>query len=136
MRSVQTVAVALAMATTLGGSGCASGDSTDSNAAASKATGTQSSAPRESPSVRTIAVRLADGKVEPPPRRVQVPLGSQVRIRITSDKADEVHVHGYDKEVEVKPGEPATVELTADVPGVFEVETHGSGAQLLSLQVS
>jgi hypothetical protein len=58
-----------------------------------------------------------------------------VTIRVTSDVADEVHVHGYDLMTDVDPGTPATVTFDATIPGVFEVELEKLGQQLLTLQV-
>ena len=68
------------------------------------------------------------------PRTVEVAIGSQVIIEVVADKDDELHVHGYDKEAAVKPGQPGRVAFTADVAGVFEVELH-SGVGLCSLRV-
>src|SRR6266540_869636 len=56
-------------------------------------------------------------------------------LEILSDSDDEVHVHGYDKEAELKAGTPTKVSFTADVPGVFEVELHHSELELCELQV-
>lgn len=85
---------------------------------------------------RTIRVALRDGRASPPPDRVEVDLGQRVRIVVTSDTEDEVHVHGYDETVRLRPGEPASVEFVADQPGLYEVETHHSGTLLLQLAVS
>ena len=68
-------------------------------------------------------------------QRVQVALGSTVRLVVDGDEPDELHVHGYDVTADVVPGEPAVVAFLADIPGVFEVELHDSGAALPSLQV-
>jgi hypothetical protein len=72
-------------------------------------------------------------------RRIEVQVtGGQVSgdtLVITSDVADEVHVHGYDLETELAPGKPAEIAFDATIPGVFEVELHEAGTQLLSLQV-
>jgi hypothetical protein len=46
-----------------------------------------------------------------------------------------VHVHGYDLTVDTVPGQPVTVEFTADIPGVFEVELEESKLPLTRLQV-
>jgi hypothetical protein len=75
------------------------------------------------------------GKVDPPTRRVKVAKGSKVRLLVTSDKADQLHVHGYEIEKELPAGEQVTVDFTADQTGVFEMETHESGLQLAQLEV-
>ena len=82
-----------------------------------------------------IVVSVKDGKVSPKTHRVKVAVGSPVRILVSSDVDDEVHVHGYDIEREVSAGQSVTIEFTADQTGVFEVETHESNLLLLQLQV-
>jgi hypothetical protein len=57
-----------------------------------------------------------------------------VSITVTGDVADELHVHGYDLRAELRPGEPVTVRFTADLTGVFQVETHRS--KLILTQVA
>jgi hypothetical protein len=54
---------------------------------------------------------------------------------VTSDVADEVHLHGYDIEKELSPGTPVTLQFDATIAGVFEVELHEAGTVLLRLQV-
>ncbi|MGY1730007.1 hypothetical protein ACI798_00690 [Geodermatophilus sp. SYSU D01045] len=94
-----------------------------------------STAAPTTPAGRALAVQVAGGQVTGDTGRVPVPAGEHVTLTVTGDVADEVHVHGYDLEAALAPGTPATVEFTADVPGVFEVELHGAGTVLLSLQV-
>ena len=67
--------------------------------------------------------------------RVEVDRGTQVRIEVTSNRSDELHVHGYDETVPLTAGSPAAVAFVADLPGVFEVETHDSGLLLCQLVV-
>ena len=83
-----------------------------------------------------IEVQVSGGRVHGDTGRVPVAAGSHVTLVVTSDVADEVHVHGYDKEQELSPGQPAEIVLDATIPGVFEVELHEAGTTLLSLQVS
>jgi hypothetical protein len=82
-----------------------------------------------------IEISIAGGTVTPTPGKTSVKLGSTVMLMVTSDVADAVHVHGYDQEFELAPGETAEFTFTADIPGTFEVETHESGAVLTELEV-
>jgi hypothetical protein len=82
-----------------------------------------------------IQVRVRGGKVETAERRVRVARGRRVRVQVDSDQADEVHVHGYDLSKPVGPGKPATVEFTAELPGVFEVELENAKRKLFELEV-
>jgi hypothetical protein len=78
----------------------------------------------------------AGGEVIGGTQRVPVPLGATVTLVVTGDAADEVHVHGYDLYLDPTPGSAAMITFPADIPGVFEVETHGSGLVLAQLEVS
>lgn len=83
-----------------------------------------------------LDVSVTGGVVSPPPADLTVPVGSTVRLRISSDAADEVHVHGYDLERRVPAGGSVTLDLVADRVGTFEVEGHDSGLLLTRLVVS
>jgi hypothetical protein len=95
-------------------------------------------APEESPTAgpdETFEFEVTDGRADPPLDRATVAQGSLVRIVVTSDRADEVHLHGYDLDAHLAPGEPGVVEFTADQTGLFELETHETGLVLLQLVV-
>jgi FtsP/CotA-like multicopper oxidase with cupredoxin domain len=82
-----------------------------------------------------IEARVTGDKVDTAERRVRVKRGDKVRIRVQSDHAEEVHVHGFDLSADVAPGKPATIEFTADAAGVFEVELEQAALKLFDLQV-
>jgi ABC-type glycerol-3-phosphate transport system substrate-binding protein len=82
-----------------------------------------------------IVVAVKDGKVDPPNHRVKLDSGSKVRLQVTSDHADEVHVHGFDLKQDLEAGKPAVISFTADQTGVFEVELEDEALQLVQLQV-
>ena len=61
--------------------------------------------------------------------------GDTVRFRVRSDTDEEVHVHGYDREVEVPAGKTVTVSFKATITGIFEIEFHHSGESIGQLKV-
>lgn len=65
-----------------------------------------------------------------------IKVGSTVTVRVTNDKADEIHVHGYDLKKELEAGKPGEITFKADIPGQFEVELEKSGHKLVNLAVS
>jgi hypothetical protein len=70
--------------------------------------------------------------------RVDAEVGQTVRITVTSDHAEEVHVHGFDLSVDLEAGEPGEIEfeVTDDPgPGLYEVELEESGLLLFQLEV-
>lgn len=126
--------------------GCAAGDgsagtttsptpSASSTSAGATASSSTTSSAEPSDEVLEVTVAVRDGKVRPRARRVEVEKGSDVRLVVTSDVRDEVHVHGYDLDLQLRPGKPGTLEFRADQDGVFEVETHETGLELLQLAV-
>jgi hypothetical protein len=96
---------------------------------------TPTATPEPTEPAPTARFEVARGKVVSGPRTVEVPVGTRVIIEAVTDAADELHVHGYDKEVALRPNRSGRVEFTADVAGVFEVELH-SGVRLCNLRVS
>jgi hypothetical protein len=85
--------------------------------------------------VQIIKVAVKGGKVLPSAHREKVPQGDTVRLVVTTDTADEVHVHGYDLKKDVAAGKTGTLEFVADQSGVFEVELEAAALQLLQLEV-
>jgi len=116
---------------------CGEGD--DSPAVATDATTatTVSAGPTTTSSsgATVLAVTVRGGSVVEGASRQRANLGQSVTVRVTSDVADEVHVHGYDKTVAVSAGRPAEVTFVANIPGVFEVEFEKSHKVLFSMEV-
>ncbi|MFE7514976.1 hypothetical protein ACFU8I_27655 [Streptomyces sp. NPDC057540] len=84
---------------------------------------------------RTVTLTITGTTVQPPPSRIELKKGERLTLRVTSDRADTLHVHGYDRELRLSPGTSASLTLTADRTGLFEVETHESGLVLTQLVV-
>ncbi|MET8348555.1 MULTISPECIES: hypothetical protein [unclassified Micromonospora] len=94
------------------------------------------SASASTPAVdRQITVTIAKRRVDPPTGRVTVGKGELVRITVTSDVSDELHVHGYDLGARLPAGTPGSVEFRAEKTGLFEVETHETELVLFQLVV-
>jgi hypothetical protein len=74
---------------------------------------------------------LTQGKVT----KLQYTQGDQVRFRVKTSSADEVHVHGYNIEKETQAGTPLTVSFKATINGIFEIELHHADAQIGQLTV-
>ena len=86
------------------------------------------------PTARTLEFVVRGTSVEGPSRQ-RVSLNERVRLRVTSDVAEEVHVHGYERRAPVTPGAVAEIEFVADIPGVFEVELEKAHRRLVVLEV-
>ena len=63
--------------------------------------------------------------------------GDRVTMTIAADKAEEVHLHGYDIQFVVpSAGGKVTHTFTADKTGTFEMELEATATQLGQFQVS
>jgi hypothetical protein len=137
-------AALLALTLALGVAGCARTDeppaasstsaSSSASSGSSEAAPSSDAAPREGAGQR-LEVQVAGGQATGDTGRVPVALGTAVTLVVTSDVADEAHLHGYDIEAALTPGEPAELTFDATIPGVFELELHETGTVLLTLQV-
>jgi hypothetical protein len=94
---------------------------------------TQPAAP---PPPRVERIRIRGGQPVGEARTLKFDSGETVRLRFRSDQASEVHIHGYDKYVNVPAGGTGTARFKANAEGVFEIEEHGTGALLAKLEVS
>jgi hypothetical protein len=62
--------------------------------------------------------------------------GEEVRFKVDSDVADEVHMHGYDIMKDVEAGGTVSFDFPATIEGVFEAELEGRKEQILELTVN
>ena len=89
--------------------------------------------PEGSPQDRSFDVSIEGGEMSP--GEISVDEGDTVTLRVSSDKPVELHMHGYDVEQEVEPGEKAEIRFEADLTGRFEIEDHETEKELGVLQV-
>jgi hypothetical protein len=80
------------------------------------------SEPAPEPRVERIVLR--DGATRGGVRTIRVKADEDIRIVVTSDAPDEVHVHGYDITRRPAPGKPVRFAFRARIEGVFEIESH------------
>lgn len=90
----------------------------------------------EQPADVEAAVTVDDGQVVGGVERISIEVGETVALRVASDVADTVHVHGYDLHASVASDEPAVVRFTADIPGVFDVELEQRGLLIAELEIT
>jgi FtsP/CotA-like multicopper oxidase with cupredoxin domain len=89
--------------------------------------------PADEPQERIYDVSIEGGAMNPD--EINAEEGDFVTLRLTSESPVEVHLHGYDLEEEVSPGEEAELSFEADATGQFEIEDHETEAQLGTLLV-
>ncbi|MFH5230202.1 hypothetical protein [Antrihabitans spumae] len=119
--------------------GCGSDDSVDEHPAGHTGDHTTSAAAAPSVSAQEpaqLVFAVADGRKTSGPDTVEVQRGAVVVLEVTSDQADELHLHGYDQTAELQPGVPGKLEFKADIPGTFELELHSTDAVLTQVRVA
>lgn len=79
--------------------------------------------------------RVEEGARVAGPAVIEIGAGDAVTLMVTSDRADELHVHGYDLHADLRPGEAATLSFKAEHAGRFEIELHGAHLGLATLEV-
>jgi hypothetical protein len=106
--------------------------STDTSATDTSTTGTatEPAAPPAPPTVRVVNAKPQGGV-----KKLNFDKGDQIRFRIVSDTADEIHVHGYDLMKDVPKGGSVTFSFKGSIDGRFVVELEDHGEQIAELDV-
>lgn len=81
-----------------------------------------------------VTATVAGGRVTTEKRRYDVARSSPVRLVVTTDAADEVHVHSYDVKVATTPGCPAVLDFQATIPASVEVELEKAHLHLFAIR--
>ncbi len=97
------------------------------------ATTPEAVAPRRVGLNATIEIR--DGELEGGIRRLVVQRGGFVVLVVRSDADDELHVHGYDLTLRLRPRVVRRLAFRATVVGRFEIELEERGVLIAELEV-
>lgn len=84
---------------------------------------------------RVFELVVKDGKLISGPEVLTAREGDQILIRVTSDRNDRLHLHGYDFEMQVKANETTDLAFKATRSGRFEYELHKAHVDLGALEV-
>jgi len=84
---------------------------------------------------REFEINIRDRRVEGSASTLRVQHGETVLLRLRTDEAVSLHVHGYDLTTDLAPGVASEVSFKADIPGVFEVELERSGLHIADVRV-
>jgi hypothetical protein len=102
------------------------GGDDDNQSAGNGGAATKTTAGREQQSSKPKVTRITieGGQVRGEPKSISVKKGDPVRIVVSSDAPDELHLHGYEIEKTAAPGKPARFSFDARLEGEFELESH------------
>jgi hypothetical protein len=110
---------------------------TSGNAVEKEAKGSSGGNPEadaKKPQVPTIVVR--EGEPVGGVQTLEYSAGEEIRFRVSSDAAEEIHVHGYDIAKDVPAGGTVTFAFPAKIDGRFEVELESRATQIAELEVN
>jgi hypothetical protein len=98
--------------------------------------------PAQAQDAKRFDLALKAGQLPKEQRTIKVKQGDSVELRWTTDQPIRLHLHGYDVEIAVQPGEPTVTALKARMAGRFSVEKlqekksgHHHGGKVLYLEV-
>lgn len=84
--------------------------------------------------VPTIEVR--DGEPVGGVQTLEFSAGEEVRFRVSSDAAEEIHIHGYDIAKDVPAGGTIEFDFPAELEGIYEAELEELGVQIAELRIN
>lgn len=82
------------------------------------------------------AIVIRDGEPVGGVKKLEYSAGDQIRFEVTSDVADEVHVHGYDLMQDVPAGGTVSFDFPAEIEGIFEAELEVRKEQIAEIRVN
>ncbi|ORV96846.1 hypothetical protein [Mycobacterium kyorinense] len=83
-----------------------------------------------------VDVTIAHGHVTPANATLQAKVHQPITFRVSSDAADELHVHSVpDHRFEVAAAPNQTFQFSVDVPGNVDVELHHLDRTIATIQV-
>lgn len=82
-----------------------------------------------------IRITVKQGRPVGGIKRPSVRKGTVVRFVVVADRGESIHLHGYNLERHLRPGQRAVLHFTARIPGRFELELHHPDALLAQLTV-
>ena len=89
--------------------------------------------PPPPPQLQQIRIVVRGGKPVGGVKDVTVPKNARAVIVITSDVADELHLHGYNLKRDLTPGKTARLPFRATIEGTVEAELEERGLPLVRI---
>lgn len=119
--------------------GCSGADSADegpARAGATVAPEARTTSPASTDDGVTVDIVFEGGEVVPRAKRIDVRVGQQVTLHVTSDAGDEIHIHSDPEQVyEVAVGDDESHTFAIDTPGQVAVEAHHLDVTIVQLVV-
>ncbi|KJV03297.1 MULTISPECIES: hypothetical protein [Nocardiaceae] len=132
---VRAAIIGCAAVALVAGCGSSSGGTSPSTAEPVPSTDSAASVSAQ-PDTLQMNLSIDGGTVEPTNQRLDASVGQSISMSITSDVADELHVHSVPEHTfEIEPGKDQLFTFTVDVPGQVDIELHHSDRTVATLVV-
>ena len=136
MKRVVLAAACVLAAVALAGCGSDDGESaSSSDTTATTVTTTTETTTTEAGTPTIVRIIVVDGQSQGGIVRQTVNKDDQVVLVVTSDVADEIHLHGYDIARDVEAGGTVRLPFKATIPGRFEAELESRSVQIADITV-
>ncbi len=90
----------------------------------------------EEPKPEVPIIEVENGQPVGGVQKLSFEKGDDIRFVVTSDVAEEVHLHGYDVSQDVEAGGKVGFDVPATIEGVFEVELEHSVVPIAEITVN
>ena len=87
------------------------------------------------PESEVATIEIKEGQAVGGVQDLEFSEGDDIRFKVESDAAWEIHFHGYDIAKDVKAGGSVEYDVPATIPGVFEVEIEDTATQIAQITV-
>ncbi len=87
------------------------------------------------PATKEFTLNVVGKKLTEGTNTLSVKEGDTVTLHITCDEAEELHLHGYDRSVDLEPNTLETLTFVANVTGRFPFELEKSKTELGVVEV-
>jgi hypothetical protein len=74
---------------------------------------------------RRFNLHIENGRIADNVKTIQVQQGEAVELNWSADRRTTVHLHGYDIEATINPGQAQVMAFRARATGRFPIESHG-----------
>lgn len=128
----------LAATTLLAVAGCGDDSGSTVTTPPTTSSAATTTTPSSSPAVQQFRITVKDGKATGDTGELKVTRNVPFQVIVTSDVADEVHVHSETRAgfpMDVEAGGTVTVDVVEKVAGQYDVELEGRKLLLATLEV-
>lgn len=92
-------------------------------------------ADRQAEDKTLFTIDIVDGRLASGDSVIRVHQNKTITIKITANMTDELHLHGYDKSLQLQPNKTTDITFKASMAGRFEAELHSDKSPVFAVEV-